>query len=60
MVSVDINNFYHIGHFGLTFDAREHMLYYSENVTGSIGRINLELGETGELIMKGLGEVQGM
>ena len=35
------------------------MLYYSENVTGSIGRVNLELGETGDLIMKGVGEVQG-
>ena len=35
------------------------MLYYSENVTGSIGRVNLVLGETGDLIMKGVGEVQG-
>ena len=35
------------------------MLYYSENVTGSIGRISLELGETGDTIMKGVGEVQG-
>ena len=35
------------------------MLYYSENITGSIGRINLQLGEVGNLIMKGVGEVQG-
>ena len=35
------------------------MLYYSENITGSIGRINLQLGEVGDLIMKGVGEIQG-
>ena len=48
------------GYLGLTFDAREHILFYTENVTNSIGRINLELGETGETIMRGVGEVQGM
>lgn len=47
------------GNFGLTFDAREHVLYYTENVTKSIGRINLEIGETGTSIIKGVGDVQG-
>jgi hypothetical protein len=48
------------GNFGLTFDAREHMLYYTENVTKSIGRINLVIGEPGASIIKGVGDVQGI
>lgn len=48
------------GNFGLTSDAREHVLYYTENVTKSIGRINLEIGETGTSIIKGVGDVQGL
>ncbi|XP_060590191.1 low-density lipoprotein receptor-related protein 4-like [Ruditapes philippinarum] len=48
------------GNFGLTFDAREHMLYYTENVTKSIGRINLVIGEPGASIIKGVGDVQGL
>lgn len=46
------------GHYGIAFDARRHELFYSENATQSIGRISLA-NEMGELIMKGLGEVQG-
>ncbi|KAL4220501.1 Low-density lipoprotein receptor-related protein 2 [Mactra antiquata] len=48
------------GHYGLTFDAREHMLYYSENGTKSIRRINLEVNGTGTSVVKGVGDVQGL
>lgn len=48
------------GHFGLTFDAKEHMLYYTENKTKSIGRIGLEVNSTGTSIIKGVGDVQGI
>ena len=46
------------GHFGLAFDARRHELFYTENATRSIGKISVD-NELGEVIMKGLGEVQG-
>lgn len=46
------------GYFGLAFDARKHELFYSENATKTIGRINID-NEIGESLIKGVGDVQG-
>ncbi|XP_052784175.1 low-density lipoprotein receptor-related protein 4-like [Mya arenaria] len=47
------------GHYGLAYNVREQELFYTENVTNSIGRINLDV-EHGETIIKGVGDVQAM
>ncbi|XP_052265927.1 low-density lipoprotein receptor-related protein 4-like [Dreissena polymorpha] len=47
------------GHYGLAFNARTHELFYTENITGSIGRINID-NDLGDTIIKGVGDVQAM
>ncbi|KAK3090942.1 hypothetical protein FSP39_015919 [Pinctada imbricata] len=48
------------GFLSLTFDSDENMLYYSENVTKSIKRVQLKKGSFTETLIKGIGEVKGM
>jgi len=47
-----------LGYYALAYDSRTHELFYSENVTKSIGRISLDI-ENRESIIKGVGDVQG-
>ncbi|KAL5004150.1 hypothetical protein ScPMuIL_017606 [Solemya velum] len=48
------------GYLALTFSAKDQTLYYSENVTNSINRVNLQQGASTEAIMRGVGCVEGM
>ncbi|XP_046577867.1 low-density lipoprotein receptor-related protein 4-like [Haliotis rubra] len=48
------------GYLALAFDARENFLYYSENNTKTISRINLEVGATAETVAGGTGVVAGL
>ncbi|KAH3870466.1 hypothetical protein DPMN_033654 [Dreissena polymorpha] len=48
-----------MGHYALAFNARTHELFYTENITGSIGRINID-NDLGDTIIKGVGDVQAM
>ena len=47
------------GYLALTYDARDNLLYYSENNTFTISRIHLEIGATSEIVAGGTGVVKG-
>lgn len=47
------------GYMSLTFSAQDRTLYYSENATKSIHRVNLQHGASPETIMRGVGSVEG-
>ncbi|KAK6195981.1 hypothetical protein SNE40_001294 [Patella caerulea] len=48
------------GYLALTFDARNHNLYFSANNTKTISRVRLELGSNATTIIGGTGVVRGL
>ncbi|KAL3846516.1 hypothetical protein ACJMK2_017496 [Sinanodonta woodiana] len=48
------------GYMALTYDAYEHILYFTENVTKTIGRVSLAFGESTQSIIRGIGVVEGL
>lgn len=47
------------GYLALSYDSINGLLYYSENVTRSIGRVQLRRGSFTDTIIRGVGEVRG-
>lgn len=47
------------GFLALTFDGEKQTLYYTENNTNSIGRVQLRRGAYTDTIIRGVGEVKG-
>ncbi|KAJ8310212.1 hypothetical protein KUTeg_012077 [Tegillarca granosa] len=48
------------GFLALTFDGEKQTLYYTENNTNSIGRVQLRRGAYTDTIIRGVGEVKGL
>lgn len=48
------------GYLALTYDTNNRLLYYSENKTNSIGRVQLRRGSYTDTIIRGVGEVRGL
>ncbi|XP_052104944.1 low-density lipoprotein receptor-related protein 4-like isoform X2 [Mytilus californianus] len=48
------------GYLALSYDSINGLLYYSENVTRSIGRVQLRRGSFTDTIIRGVGEIRGL
>ncbi|XP_033760426.1 LOW QUALITY PROTEIN: low-density lipoprotein receptor-related protein 4-like [Pecten maximus] len=48
------------GFTALTYDARAKVLYYTANITNSIGTVQLKKGAYTDTVIRGLGDVRGM
>ena len=47
------------GYLALTYDSDNGVLYYSENKTKSIGRVQLRRGSFTDTVIRGVGEIRG-